>query len=83
MNKYSAFITMQGEDLLAEDLKAGRYFIIQEGRKAVYDERALIFDNGDRIPVRRVWQGDWPNKTFSLTRVMASIDRKVQNANKR
>lgn len=58
-NRY-AYFKAGKERFLGHDLFAGRYFVVNEGRYAFYDNNQLVFDNGDRIKAYKVWQGPWP-----------------------
>lgn len=72
MNKYALF-KKNNQRFIAQDLSAGKHFIIGEDRVATYEKGRLIFENGEEWRAYRVWQGAWPKEGVSHTRAIELI----------
>jgi len=77
VNKYIAFSDRFNGPikLLAQDLRVGRVFVINEGRYAHYHQGKLFYENSDvGVPVNRVWDGVWPRGVHELEDAINAIE---------
>jgi len=81
VSKYAAFSDRYNGPIkyIAEDLGAYRYFMIAEGRYAVYEKGKIYFagDKGPGVPMHRVWFGTWPGNVYEPQEaVLAAFEAK-------
>lgn len=73
MNKYALF-KRNKQKYIAQDLSAGRYFVVGEERYATYEKGKLIFENGETWTAFRVWHGSWPKHGVTYQEAIEMIE---------